>query len=266
MNLTTRIAASLNRLAENVRPCKLEASSSIRPMKAKYVAAIFVFMTALSPVASANTNAFPAHLAGTYQMGTGINTSLYLGADGRYTNVLWGCSRGNSRTVGIANFSSNEIVFTPDDAISSTAPLTPVKWGERQYLLYADEIAYFSSSIKDGSEPRTSSDGSFLLRYGDWHKPVSGRPELPTEHAKPSKQKPIKGKVTEVVDETSAWINLGTEHGLVAGAELRNAGPNGKGSFIVEQAYERQSRIKVKDVGTPFRVGLVVSTPSVDKK
>ena len=266
MNLTTRIAASLNRLAENVRPCKLETSSNIRPMNAKYVAAIFVFMTALSPVASANTNAFPAHLAGAYQMGIGISTYLYLGADGRYTNILWACSRGNSRTVGIANLSSNKIVFTPDDARSSKEPLTPVKWGDRQYLLDADEIASFSASIKDGLEPRTFSDGSFLLRNGDWQKPVSGRPELPTEHAKPSKQKLIKGKVVEVIDDSSGWIDLGAEHGLVAGTELRGVGPNGKGSFTVEQTYERQSRIKTKDVGAPFRVGLFVSTPSVDKK
>jgi hypothetical protein len=141
-----------------------------------------------------------------------------------------------------------------------------VKWGDRQYLLDADEIAYFSSSIKDGSEPRTSSAGSFLLRYGDWQKPVSGRPELPPEYAKSSKQKPLKGKVVEVIDHSSGWIDLGAEHGLVAGIELRGAGPNGKGSFIVEQTYDRQSRIKARDVGTPLRVGLVVSTPSADKK
>ena len=161
--------------------------------------------------AAAETNRFPAELAGTYVAERGVSVYYMFGANGVYTNVLWACSQGNSRAVGTAFLSNNLVAFVADHPRYARDPVLPVKWGERQYLIRPDEIAEFCSAVNLGSEPRESSRGEFLLRDEDWKKPVKGRPELPAEFQKHLFTKPPAGKVTEVIDEKSAWINLGSD-------------------------------------------------------
>ncbi|MGZ8899716.1 MAG: hypothetical protein ACXW3Z_06440 [Limisphaerales bacterium] len=222
---------------------------------------VFVFFVSAVPAAKANTNSFPVHLVGTYMSRSFASEYYSFGADGRYTNVVWLCSRGNSRDFGIAALSGKTIALTPEDPRDKEEPLVPVKWGDRQYLIRVDEMTNFCSAINMGAEPRDSEMGDFLMRRDDWKLPVTGQPELPPEYGKYFLTKAAKGKITEVIDNQSAWINLGTDHGLMAGMKLIGSG----GFYVVEQAYGRQARVKLLHSQRKPAVGHVVSTAYTDK-
>jgi hypothetical protein len=57
----------------------------------------------------------------------------------------------------------------------------PVRWDDRIYLVPKDRVSDFRREINEGREPRNRAFGTFLLREGDWEKPVTGRPQLPAE-------------------------------------------------------------------------------------
>lgn len=59
----------------------------------------------------------------------------------------------------------------------------PVKWGERHYLIPADDLAGFCDAIRSGREPRKIHLGHYLLRRGDEDKKVEGKPDLPGDYA-----------------------------------------------------------------------------------
>ena len=57
-----------------------------------------------------------------------------------------------------------------------------VRWGERRYLILDDEIIKFCYKIHTYDEPRCALGWSiYLLRWDDWEKEVTGKPELPEE-------------------------------------------------------------------------------------
>jgi hypothetical protein len=202
---------------------------------------------------------------------------FYLGTNGTYTNVWWACSRGNSRETGSATLSNNVIVCTPANRGFTQELLVPVRWGERLYLVSSEEMQAFCLAVTEGIEPRRNSFGDYLLRNGDWDRPAPGQPELPSEYAKfmrsppPRKEervvratKALQGKITEVMDAGTAWIDLGSEHGLSAGMRLAGIGDQGGMTCIVDQVYGRQSRVKVTSRNRP-RVGLRVRATSDDQ-
>jgi hypothetical protein len=236
-------------------------NNPLAPLKLWSVLLFFIVLDAAST--QAGTNSFPAHLAGRYTKRYTWPETYLFGADGRYTNVIWLCSQGNSRDLGRASLLQGTILLTPDDPREKEEPLVPVKWGERQYLIRASEMTNFCSAINLGAEPRDSYIGKFLMRENDWMIPVSGRPELPAHLAKYLLEKPLTGKVTEVIDQSSAWINLGREHGLEVGMEL--LGGNGS-RLVVEQAYGRQSRVGVNRSDKLPGVGIVVTSVYSDGK
>jgi hypothetical protein len=184
------------------------------------------------------------------------------GADGKYTNIVWLCSRGNSRDFGTATLAGDLIRLRPENLGEKEELMVPVKWGKRQYLIRPDELTNFCSAINLGGEPRDSHIGEFLMREGDWDIPVSGRPDLPAGYEGFLLSKTATGKVTEVIDNTSVWIDLGSEHGLKPGMKLLGNG----GFLIVEQVYGRQSRAKVRQGDRRPSTGHLVTTAYSDKK
>jgi hypothetical protein len=78
---------------------------------------------------------------------------------------------GSVATVG------NEVqLITSDPDFFMPRSLIPVEWGQRKYLIPAEEITDFCYEVKQGWEPRTFSAGSFYLREEDWDKPARGVP------------------------------------------------------------------------------------------
>ena len=213
--------------------------------------------------ASAHTNTSSAHLAGRYVKQYLYYEYVLLGADGTYTNGAWMCSRGNYRKTGTFTLSSNLLVFNPADPRYDLAPLRPVNWGQRLYLLRPDDISAFHAAIANKEEPRSSEFGQFLMRENDWKIPVTGNPDLP---AAPSKQtenkttpaKPARGKIIEVIDQSTAWVDLGSEHGAATGMTLTN-GKRKPTTYVFQRVYERQSIAYVRSGAAP-RLGDAVAT------
>ena len=58
----------------------------------------------------------------------------------------------------------------------------PVRWGERHYLIPADDLAGFCDAVRSGREPRKIHLGRYLLRRGDEDKNVAGKPDLPGDY------------------------------------------------------------------------------------
>jgi hypothetical protein len=57
-----------------------------------------------------------------------------------------------------------------------SAALIPVLWGERRYLVEAGALPRFCAP--DSGEPRSTREGYFYLREGDWARPAEGVPML----------------------------------------------------------------------------------------
>jgi hypothetical protein len=212
--------------------------------------------------ASAQTNTPLAHLAGRYVKQDFGSEYVLLGADGKYTNGLWLCSRGNYRDSGTFTLSSNLLVFTTSDPSRNPGPLRPVNWGKRLYLLHPDDISAFHAAIASKEEPRSSEFGQFLLRENDWKIPVTGSPDLPPAPNKPTENKttaakPARGKIIEVIDSSTAWVNLGFEHGAAVGSTLTN-GKRRPTTYVFQRIYERQSIAYVRSGDAP-RLGDAVS-------
>jgi hypothetical protein len=63
-----------------------------------------------------------------------------------------------------------------DERGSDSDALTPVLWGERRYLVEAGALPRLCAP--DSGEPRTTREGYFYLRDGDWSLPSEGVPLL----------------------------------------------------------------------------------------
>jgi hypothetical protein len=71
-----------------------------------------------------------------------------------------------------------------DEPLKTEFTLFPIKWGERIYLIYENDVADFTNAINLGLEPREPGPqlnyyGMFFLRKGDEEKPTNGKPSLP---------------------------------------------------------------------------------------
>jgi hypothetical protein len=104
---------------------------------------------------------------------------------GHYTYETTGCMGAGPEFFGRTRFRSDgTIEFTAEyyrsgRGVARRGKSFIVRWGERHYLLSADTIPMFKKAIEDGTEPRDSVRGWFLLRSGDWDLPVSGTPIFP---------------------------------------------------------------------------------------
>ena len=213
--------------------------------------------------ASAQTNTPPAHLAGRYAKQDFGSEWVSLGGDGKYTNGLWFCSRGNYRDSGTFTLSSNLLIFKTDDPSRNPGPLRPVNWGRRLYLLRPDDIPAFHAAIASKEEPRSSEFGKFIMRENDWKVPASGFPDLPHAPNKPTEKKttavkPAKGRIIEVIDQSSAWINLGSEHGVDNGMTITGKGKRKPTTYNLDRVFERQSIVSVRSGDAP-RLGDAVT-------
>ena len=110
----------------------------------------------------------------------------------------------------------------------------PVRWGQRQYLIAAEECLDFCNAVNAHQEPRRERFGSFLLRDGDWEKPASGRPAVLPAFEKYLLPKPIVAQSVAVQktraggrgSKKSSWrtsrisVDAGSDSGLLRGMEL----------------------------------------------
>lgn len=105
-----------------------------------------------------------------------------------------------------------------------------IPWGDRRYLVPADEVAEFCNAVNSGDEPRTGAHGRFLLRDKDWEKKVEGNPKLPDGYQRFLLKEPIQAKIVKVGEAkirdgiagtqfrtTTVTLNVGKKQGVLPG-------------------------------------------------
>jgi hypothetical protein len=111
-----------------------------------------------------------------------------------------------------------------------------VRWGDRRYLVVADDLVGFTSEINVGDEPRTDAFGAQLLRKGDETRPVVGLPGLPESSAALVRKRPLtarilaaealthfpdNGGLRDCNDRFAITLDKGRDDGLAVGESLR---------------------------------------------
>jgi hypothetical protein len=123
--------------------------------------------------------------------------------------------------------------------------LFPVRWGKRSYLLEEDQLLDFCNAVNLGLEPRNNMHGPFYVRILETDRSridgqIEGAPDLPGAWKPFLLSTPLSGKITEVLKEGRATVDIGSEGGLREGMRLfvtgkkEDAGPFARHYGIVK--------------------------------
>jgi hypothetical protein len=183
--------------------------------------------------------------------GLGVNTSLAIAPDTGFVFEWHGCLGLYDRNYGGVAWTNGRIhlSFTFEnqrEGFQGIAPaLIPISWGSRRYLVPADDIVGFCNNINEGTEPRTSIRGFYLLRRGDEKKKVTGSPKVPDEYQQYLAAKPIEATIIAVgqyttrpsvvewkFKDTLVTLDAGTKQGLRVGMELVVTSPMEAGESV----------------------------------
>lgn len=204
----------------------------------------------------------PEKLAGTYicpvpwDEHRGITISLNL--DHTFKIEREDISKEGRLENGVLVLIDDKTVSTPAGE-TKTVPdrLYPVQWGKRTYLVPEQEAARFIGAINSGVEPSERLDRGYYLKSGDGDKKVFGDPDLPDTYKKLLLPKAVEGHVIELTEAKKAWINLGSDSGIVPGMWLSGRMSPGlryqssyhgarRGSFAVQVSTVEKNRCLVE--------------------
>jgi hypothetical protein len=138
-------------------------------------------------------------------------------------------SHGSEREIDLLDRNGRKEAFSIyAGEISTEFKLRPIRWSDRMYLIYENELNSFANAVNFGLEPRSElgSDpyyGSFYLREGDQKKKVSGAPRMPDKWRSVLLRRPVAATVVELKGDgkgTLATINKGSKSGLRVGMRL----------------------------------------------
>jgi len=223
--------------------------------------------------------------AGTYYCGDGLgwNVSLHIAPKAGFAYARSGCLGMYDHNFGSVTVSSTGLHITcqlpnrgigreriPDDFI-------PVRWGQRHYLVGADQMLAFCNSINSGWEPAPSSTRGgrsflFLMREGD-PKTVTGQPQVPAAYQPYLLAHPVQAKILsrepgKVVNNrliTLAVIDAGSADGILPGMEFRRKfDPFGPVATVTTtQAHSAEVQIvQFPSQASPPEIGAELSTKS----
>lgn len=241
-------------------PAPAQQYPSILPadMEARQAAAV-----AASAIPPDHVTSDVVRLAGEYSYGNGydLNCTLEISSDGRFLYKKCQYERVLDQAAGCIVLKNGQLMLQPqvphDDWPRGMGNvLVPVAWGQRLYLVPANDIRGFSNQINRGLEPvRRGNIGNYFLREGDWDRPVEGKPDLPQEWKERLLEKPVTGLVAGR-DPSNRWIiDLGKDHGVYDGMELSAWAPGLRQfvTILVTETGTHTSAIKI--------VGAPVNTP-----
>ena len=129
------------------------------------------------------------NLAGDYFYGDGLGVNRWLSvySNGTYSYMWRGCLGVYANTSGRVSLDEEGVAFFGPHEEGGEGGLglrfQVVRWGERTYLVHADEIMKLVEGINRGDEPRSRPQGWIYLRDGDWERPADGAPDLPAAYA-----------------------------------------------------------------------------------
>lgn len=172
-------------------------------------------------------------VAGSYYLGDGLaaNLTLVIKPTGTFTYHASGCLRTYADVEARA-FMRNRMLMLASGKSGSQGSETrflPVRWGERLYLIEPERIVGFANAINAGYEPRTTAQGVFYLRSGDFNKPVAGLPKLPAAYREYLLARPVEARVVRLSgpeEDPTFELDAGRGQGLRPGMRLisRDAG------------------------------------------
>ena len=182
--------------------------------------------------------------AGQYYFGDGLgaNVSLTLAPKNGFTIVWHGCMGLYDQNHGTVEWDEDKNILKMSFAFEVekeyyigryASEYKPIRWGERVYLIPANEIVQFCNEINSGSEPRKGLWGESFLRRGDEKKETQGKPVLPEEFMSCLFDEPVDAAITSVkgvretrditdspVFITTVVISKGKKDGLVPDMKL----------------------------------------------
>jgi hypothetical protein len=224
--------------------------------------------------------------AGEYYSGDGLgkNVTLMLAPQGGFTYHWSGCLGIYDRNYGTVTATEDGIelnleLANDEDYFGMARHFTPVRWGDRHYLLASGEMMAFVNAVNSGNEPCSQWCSSFLMREGDKDRPVSGQPELPDEYREMLLFHAIAARVVRIVDSetilddegTSGWrtttveLDVGADDGVVEGMELyaqQNTYPGSGFSVVSTDAHHATAELReMVELNEPLpEPGLCLST------
>jgi hypothetical protein len=130
-----------------------------------------------------------AAIAGSYYYGDGlgINCSLVVEPEGRFSFNWRGCLGVYGKNEGGAKVVNDHLILTleqPNDSAGfggTPTDFIPVPWNDRLYLVPAKSGKGFCDGVNQGREPRDNVHGMFYLRQSDWSKRTTGLPVVPKD-------------------------------------------------------------------------------------
>jgi hypothetical protein len=167
-------------------------------------------------------------IAGSYYYGDGlgVNCSLHVTPAGRFSFAWSGCLGVYDRNKGTVTVTGDTLTLHPkkanprDGFRGTPTAFIPVKWGDRIYLVPADQMVEFCSEINLGNEPRERPHGRFYLRRQDWKKPCTGWPAVGERWTPYLLPQPVRGRITSLQDKQTGTVDLGARQGLRKGMTL----------------------------------------------
>ena len=208
--------------------------------------------------------------AGEYYQGDGLgsNITFWIAPKSGFAFTHTGCVGLYDENHGDVAERDGAVHTTPRLSFDSerwspiSAPLVPVRWGERRYLIPQDEIAKFCSEVNQGDEPRDGPYGRFFLRQDDWQIKVDGLPDVPKEFRKHFLAAPLNAEIIEVGEsrlrpsisdfnfrDTTVTLNVGSAAGVLPGMQFQSHDAPPFLQATVTKVFEKTCEAEITQVG-----------------
>jgi len=209
--------------------------------------------------------------AGEYYYGDGLGANIYLilAPQSGYLFEWHGCGGLYDRNYGTVTWdkSSLRLSFTfpnrADGFLGIAEQFIPIPWGDRKYLVPANDIVGFCNDVNYGYEPRKGLHGFHLLRLGDEKREVKGFPAVPEKFKPYLLARPIEAEIIGVgkhvtspgvgggkFRDTPITLNCGKKKGLLAGMKLHVVKPEDIiGSVEIKKVDEDRAEAVMPRIG-----------------
>lgn len=223
--------------------------------------------------------------AGEYYEGDGLgeNVTFTIAPKHGYVFEWRGCLGVYDRNYGSVTITNSRILLSfaftnkQEEFAGVANEFMLIPWGDRKYVVPANDVVGFCNDVNSGREPRKQAYGRYLLRRGDEAKKVSGNPTVPSKFQTCLLKEPIEASITRILktstrpsradfqfNDATVAINAGKKQGLRPGMELYVTDPDRLVETVtvlsvVEDASEGIITQTDKDDPTP-QVGWKLST------